>query len=151
MVGQRRAARRSTSCSSSAATRPATSRSSTRSARGTGPLLSGAAAIAFLGERPSALALAGALIIVAAVLSRRRAAARRARRSASRVLTGSTIASYTLWDKHAVGPVELPPVVYDWGTNLPDGADPGPGVLQPAQRTSTPVWRRRGAAAASGS
>ena len=38
-------------------------------ARGTGPLLSGAAAIAFLGERPSALALAGALIIVAAVFS----------------------------------------------------------------------------------
>jgi drug/metabolite transporter (DMT)-like permease len=38
-------------------------------ARGTGPLLSGAAAIAFLGERPSALALAGALTIVAAVLS----------------------------------------------------------------------------------
>ena len=38
-------------------------------ARGTGPLLSGAAAIAFLGERPSALALAGGLIIVAAVFS----------------------------------------------------------------------------------
>src|SRR4051794_21433289 len=38
-------------------------------ARGTGPLLSGAAAIALLGERPSALALAGGLIIVAAVFS----------------------------------------------------------------------------------
>jgi hypothetical protein len=34
------------------------------------------------------------------------------------VLTGVAIASYTLWDKHAVGPSELSPVVYYWGTNL---------------------------------
>ena len=38
-------------------------------ARGTGPLLSATAAIVFLGERPSAVALAGAALIVAAVFS----------------------------------------------------------------------------------
>ena len=87
-------------------------------ARGTGPLLAGAAAIAFLGERPSALALAGALIIVAAVFSLV-GPARLARGGAVRLLlTGVAIASYTLWDKHAVGPSELSPVVYYWGTNL---------------------------------
>ena len=86
-------------------------------ARGTGPLLSGAAAIAFLGERPSALALAGALIIVGAVFS---LAGRHGTREAVgfAVLTGVAIASYTLWDKHAVGPSHLSPVVYYWGTNL---------------------------------
>ncbi len=86
-------------------------------ARGTGPLLSGAAAIVFLGERPSALALAGSLIIVGAVFSL-------VGRSGSReaivfaLLTGATIASYTLWDKHAVGPTHLTPVVYNSGTQL---------------------------------
>ena len=38
-------------------------------ARGTGPLLSATAAIAFLGERPSLLAVAGGALIVAAVFS----------------------------------------------------------------------------------
>ena len=52
-------------------------------ARGTGPLLSGTAAILFLDERPSALALVGALIIVAAVFSLVGRGAR-ARRSRSR-------------------------------------------------------------------
>jgi drug/metabolite transporter (DMT)-like permease len=86
-------------------------------ARGTGPLLSGAAAIVFLGERPSALALAGALIIVGAVFS---LAGRHGTREAVgfALLTGVAIASYTLWDKHAVGPAELSPVVYYWGSNL---------------------------------
>jgi drug/metabolite transporter (DMT)-like permease len=86
-------------------------------ARGTGPLLSGAAAIVFLGERPSALALAGGLIIIAAVFS---LVGRRGSREAVvfAVLTGVAIASYTLWDKHAVGPSELLPIIYNWGTNL---------------------------------
>ncbi len=86
-------------------------------ARGTGPLLAGAAAIAFLGGRPSALALAGGLIIVAAVFS---LVGRQGSREAVlfAVCTGVAIATYTLWDKHAVGPSELSPIVYYWGTNL---------------------------------
>ena len=34
------------------------------------------------------------------------------------LLTGVAIAAYTLWDKHAVGPVHLTPVVYNWGSQL---------------------------------
>ena len=98
-------------------------------ARGTGPLLSGAAAIVLLGERPSAVALAGALIIVGAVFS---LVGRHGSREAVvfAVLTGVAIASYTLWDKHAVGPSHLSPIVYYWGTNLTVALVLAPYVLR---------------------
>jgi drug/metabolite transporter (DMT)-like permease len=102
-------------------------------ARGTGPLLSTAAAIAILGEHPSALALAGGAIIVAAVLSlalRGHARAGGAGRAVGfALLTGVAIAGYTLWDKQAVGPHGLSPVVYYWGTNLAEGLMLTPFVL----------------------
>jgi drug/metabolite transporter (DMT)-like permease len=34
------------------------------------------------------------------------------------LLTGVTIATYTLWDKYAVGPLHVPPVVEDWAATL---------------------------------
>lgn len=34
------------------------------------------------------------------------------------LLTGTAIASYTLWDKHAVGTAALLPITYYWGTNF---------------------------------
>ena len=108
-------------------------------ARGTGPLLSGAAAIGFLGERPSALALAGALIIVAAVLSLvGRSGSREA--IAFALLTGMTIATYTLWDKHAVGTSALHPIVYYWGTNLAVALILAPWVLH-RRGDLARVWR----------
>ena len=98
-------------------------------ARGTGPLLSGAAAIVFLDERPSALALLGAGIIVAAVFSLvGRGGSREAIVFA--LLTGTTIATYTLWDKHAVGPTGLSPIVYYWGSNLTVALILAPWVLR---------------------
>lgn len=92
-------------------------------ARGTGPLLATIAAIVFLNERPSALALAGAAIIVAAVLSLSRGAgageARDVREAVGFALvTGISIAAYTLWDKHAVGGLALSPIVYFYGTQV---------------------------------
>ena len=94
-------------------------------ARGTGPLLSTLAALVIFSERPSALALAGGAIIVAAVLSLagagravRTEAGDRRRAVAFALLTGVAIASYTLWDKQAVGPLGMQPVVYYWGTNV---------------------------------
>jgi drug/metabolite transporter (DMT)-like permease len=94
-------------------------------ARGTGPLLSTLAALVIFSERPSALALAGGAIIVAAVLSLagagsglRTEAGDRRRAVVFALLTGVAIASYTLWDKQAVGPLGLQPVVYYWGTNV---------------------------------
>jgi drug/metabolite transporter (DMT)-like permease len=100
-------------------------------ARGTGPLLSTLAAIVLFSERPSALALAGGAIIVGAVLSL--AGAGRGDGAAGggpgrrraiwfALATGVAIASYTLWDKRAVGPLGLSPIVYYWGTNVAETA-----------------------------
>jgi len=110
-------------------------------ARGTGPLLSTGAAIVVFSERPSALALAGGAIIVVAVFSLAGAGSgagagsERGAGSGARVdalhrrhavgfalLTGVAIASYTLWDKQAVGPLGLSPVVYYWGANVAECA-----------------------------
>ena len=99
-------------------------------ARGTGPLLSTLAAIVLFSERPSALALAGGAIIVGAVLSLAGVGGRvgpegggeRGRAIAFALATGVAIAAYTLWDKHAVGPLGLSPVVYYWGTNVAETA-----------------------------
>ena len=100
--------------------------------------MAGTAAILFLDERPSALALAGALIIVAAVFSLvGRGGSREAIVFA--LLTGTTIASYTLWDKHAVDTSELAPVVYYWGTNLTVALILAPWVLH-RQADLARVW-----------
>jgi drug/metabolite transporter (DMT)-like permease len=93
--------------------------------RGTGPLLSTAAAIAFLGERPSLPAVAGAALIILAVFSlirRSEGSSTLSHGTVFAVLTGGAIAAYTLWDKHAVGAAALSPIVYYWGTNLANAA-----------------------------
>jgi drug/metabolite transporter (DMT)-like permease len=70
-------------------------------ARGTGPLLSSVAAILFLGERPSAVGVVGALLIIGGVVvltsnleQLHRAGARMAVQYA--LVTGAFIAAYTL-------------------------------------------------------
>jgi drug/metabolite transporter (DMT)-like permease len=93
-------------------------------ARGTGPLLSSAGAILFFGERPSALALVGGLLIVLGVMVltgspdklRQQAGAKKAIVYA--LVTGTFIAAYTLWDKQAVSTFAVGPVLLDWGSNL---------------------------------
>lgn len=94
-------------------------------ARGTGPALSAAAAIAFLRERPTALAIAGAAFIVggAFVLTSQIGApggsSRRIRWAVIYgVTTGAIIASYTLWDKWAVSTLLIPPLLLEWGSNF---------------------------------
>jgi uncharacterized membrane protein len=92
-------------------------------ARGTGPLLSTLAAILILGERPSALAVAGAVIIVTSIffltggtglLHQDRAHLRTALRYG--LMSGVFIAAYTLWDRHGVATLDVPPLLYDAGT-----------------------------------
>ncbi len=90
-------------------------------ARATGPLLATLGAIAVLGERPSPLAIAGALAIVAGAIvltgDPRSLRARGAGRAVGyALLTGVVIALYTLWDKTAVAVALIPPLVYDWLT-----------------------------------
>jgi drug/metabolite transporter (DMT)-like permease len=92
-------------------------------ARGTGPTLATAAAIAWLGERPTPLAMAGGALVVTSVFffARPGAASSAARRRggvAYGLATGILIASYTLWDKHAVAALAISPLVLDWTTSL---------------------------------
>jgi len=92
-------------------------------ARGTGPMLSTAAAIAFFGERPTPIALAGALLIVVSVFALTSSLGKLQSPSARRavvygIVTGTIIAAYTLWDKHAVSALLVPPLLFDWSTSV---------------------------------
>lgn len=89
-------------------------------ARGTGPLLATVGAIAFLGERPGALALAGtALIGVSVFVLTGGVRGLRERGSGGAIayalLTGGTIALYTLWDKAGVSTAGIHPILLEWG------------------------------------
>lgn len=91
-------------------------------ARGTGPVLATAAAVALLGERPTPLALGGAALVALGAFgltfggaALRGAAARQA--VVYGLLTGALIAAYTLWDRRAVAVLGMAPLVYDWASN----------------------------------
>lgn len=90
-------------------------------ARGTGPALSVVGAIIIFGERPSPLAVAGTALVVAGILtmswSPGRTTGAEVRRSIIfALLTGATIAAYTLWDARGVEIV--PPVLYSVGLDF---------------------------------
>lgn len=92
-------------------------------ARGTGPLISVLAAILFLGEHPSLLALMGTLLIAVGVFLLLGNPAKYVKMSAAQpvlfaVLTGIFIASYTLWDKYSVSTMNVPPVLMYWGATV---------------------------------
>ncbi len=108
-------------------------------ARGTGPLLSTLAAIAVFGERPTPLALAGGLVIVVSIFhltggaSLLHADRAHLRRGLLYGLTcGCCIAAYTVWDQRAVSHLQIPPLLYDCGTQLV-----GSLIVAPF------AWRRR--------
>lgn len=92
-------------------------------ARGTGPMLSTTFAILLFGERPSPLALAGAALVIGSIFvltsGPRGFSVANARLPALfGILTGTIIASYTLWDKHAVSVLLIHPVLQDWCANF---------------------------------
>ncbi|HSN19660.1 MAG TPA: hypothetical protein VLS49_03235, partial [Usitatibacter sp.] len=117
-------------------------------ARATGPLLTIIVAVAALGERPGPTGIAGAILIVASAIvltgnpfSWHRGESRHAVGFA--LLTGCTIASYTVWDKASVSHWAIPPLIYDWGCNAFRVA-----VLVPWTRARAPgdvarAWRER--------
>lgn len=92
-------------------------------ARGTGPIISTTAAIVFLGERPTLIALSGAILIAIGVFLFT-GSPRQLRNTGSyqavayALLTGILIAAYTLWDKYAVSVQLIPPLLFDWSCNL---------------------------------
>ena len=88
-------------------------------ARGTGPLLATVAAVLFLGERPTYLALVGTALVVFSVFmlaggfgALRETKDRRA--ILYGLLTGFFIACYTVWDGYAVSVALIPPVLFFW-------------------------------------
>lgn len=96
-------------------------------ARATGPLLTIIVATTFFGERMSAIALVGAVLIGVSALvltgDPRKLFARDPNTGASSgasfaILCGCVIAMYTVWDKQAVALFLIPPLVFDWAANL---------------------------------
>ena len=90
-------------------------------ARGTGPLLTMLFAIWILADRPGSVAIVGGFVVVAgvAVVASARSSSGPDRHRASRwrgvrwgAVTGAAIASYTLWDDHAMTHLALLPIPY---------------------------------------
>lgn len=115
-------------------------------ARATGPLITIVVAIALLGERPSAVALVGAVLIgVSALLltgnpfAWHKGEARHAVGFA--LLTGCMIAGYTVWDKASVARFLIPPLVYDWGCNAFRCAVLVPFIHRRVPGAMTTAWR----------
>jgi drug/metabolite transporter (DMT)-like permease len=114
-------------------------------ARGTGPMLSTAAAVLILSERPTTLALTGAAFVCAGVIvlgttSRPSDDRSRAPAVIFGLLTGGLIAVYTLWDKHAVGTLAVPPILLDVTANAVRGALLTPSALR-RKDVVRGVWR----------
>lgn len=91
-------------------------------ARGTGPMLSTLAAVLFFGERPTPLAVFGAVLIAAGIFvltgDPRKLREKKARSGITfALITGVTIASYTLWDKQAVAVYLIPPLLLNWSVS----------------------------------
>lgn len=116
-------------------------------ARGTGPLLACIAAILFLGERPSPVAMLGALLILGGVVHLSGGLGKVGERSDQKavlyaLLTGLFIAAYTLWDKQAVSHFGVAPLVLDWGANVGRAVFLAPYAFRYSDETVA-EWRER--------
>ncbi len=117
-------------------------------ARGTGPLLASAAAIALFDERPGLLGAAGILLIVSGVFllawepdsGSRGSAKKKWLGIAFGLLTGVFIASYTLWDKYAVSDLSLSPILYYWASCLVEALLLMPVALRDKEKVRA-AWR----------
>ena len=91
-------------------------------ARGIGPLLATIGAIALFSERPTIVAMIGALFVCGGVIGLtgdpRQLTDKGALPGVSyAILTGIAIAAYTLWDSYAMGTVQISPIIYQSGTS----------------------------------
>jgi drug/metabolite transporter (DMT)-like permease len=119
--------------------------------RGSGALLAAAAGIVLLGERPGPLSTAGILLVIAGVIviglpGRSRTGITAPSPSppalmgiAFALLTGLTIAAYTVWDKYAVATLHIPPVLEDWAATLGVTLAVAPIALRDRTRLAA-VW-----------
>lgn len=115
-------------------------------ARGTGPLITMLCAVLLLQERPTPVAVTGALLIGGGAIALT-GDPRELRRSGSEravgfaLLTGCMIAAYTLVDKIAVAAYLIPPLLQDWAANLGRVALMTPMALR-LRSDLRPTWRR---------
>ncbi|MBB4904651.1 drug/metabolite transporter (DMT)-like permease [Actinophytocola algeriensis] len=112
-------------------------------ARGTGPLLTVVAAVWFLGERPGAVALVGAVGVVAGVFVI--GGLGTGAGMGYGLATGALIASYTLWDAHAVTALAVPPVILMCGSALVESVLLAPYALARREAVGR-IWRDHKAA-----
>jgi drug/metabolite transporter (DMT)-like permease len=110
-------------------------------ARGTGPMISTVIAIAVLGERPSPLAISGAVLICGGVIVLGRVTSSTSGGDPRAgvifgVATGVLIATYTLWDRHAVAELAVPALILDWAANAGRAV-----ILAPFARRRSDVGR----------
>ena len=91
-------------------------------ARATGPLISTALALLFLGETVTAPMLIGAGIIILGVLMLTGGLGSGAKQVSASLLfglgAGSLIGAYTAWDAHAVSTLLVPPLLLDYVSSL---------------------------------
>lgn len=92
-------------------------------ARGTGPMLSMLFAVLVLGERPGVVGLlGGGLVVLGVFVIGFSDGVPRSRASLTGVgfglVTGALIATYTVWDAHAVTGLALSPLLFDWTSNF---------------------------------
>ena len=114
-------------------------------ARGTGPLLATVGAVILLGERPGVVAVSGILLIAFGVflLTWEPGGVRGPGLGLGVVyglMTGVFIAAYTLWDKHAVGALLIPPLLQSWATTVVTVALLSPLALR-RRKEALSLWR----------
>ena len=116
-------------------------------ARGSAPLITILAAVVLLQERPSVIAVGGAVLIAGGAVALT-GNLRRLRESGSlpavtfALLTGCTIAGYSVVDKLAVAVFMVPPLLHDWAANLGRVLILTPTALRYREEVVR-VWRRR--------
>jgi len=82
--------------------------------RGLGALLTAVLAVLAFGERPSLVASFGIVLILAALLTLGLSGLRRGDAMLWALVTGVSIAAYTLWDKNSVDDLGHSPLLYFW-------------------------------------
>jgi drug/metabolite transporter (DMT)-like permease len=113
-------------------------------ARGTGPILATIGAILFIGESPSLLRMLGIVLIAVAVFAltgdpRKFRAEGTQQAIAFGVLTGISIAAYTLWDAESVKKTAITPLILTWFSGFARTVFLAPFIWQRRQEVRA-IW-----------
>jgi drug/metabolite transporter (DMT)-like permease len=111
-------------------------------ARGTGPMLASLIAVLFLGERPSAVGVAGiALVGVGVFMLSGGGAGGDLRGLVPGLVVGLFIAGYTVWDSRVVSTFAVAPLMLNYLGEVGRALALTPVVLATRRRLVLPVWR----------